>query len=264
MARGPGERLAAALVTVLAAAACSGSDGGGPAADAAPATTAGASTTTAVTACDPARPAPSGRERRTTVHDGIEREYTLSIPASYDGATPAPLLLNLHGFGGTADAQDERTGLPEAGGARGYVVVTPQGLPISIPSGIPGAGDAARFEGIPFWNFFGSGEVDFGGAVLPGGVDPSELGADDVGFLSGLLDELEEELCVDPDRFYSTGMSNGAGMTTTLGCELGERLAAIAPVSGVNLTGRCPGDAPVSVLAVHGDADPAVVYEGAA
>jgi polyhydroxybutyrate depolymerase len=57
-------------------------------------------------------------------------------------------------------------------------------------------------------------------------------------------------------------MSNGAGMATTLGCALGDRFAAIAPVSGVNLTGNCPGRGAMSVLAVHGDADDTVLYNG--
>jgi polyhydroxybutyrate depolymerase len=83
-----------------------------------------------------------------------------------------------------------------------------------------------------------------------------------VGFIDRLLDTMLDEYCVDSGRVFATGMSNGAGMSTTLGCELGDRFAAIAPVAGVNLSGACPGDDPVSVLAIHGDADAIAGYGG--
>jgi polyhydroxybutyrate depolymerase len=196
--------------------------------------------------------------------DGLERRYQLTIPPRYDGRRPAPLVFNLHGFGGTGEAQDAVTDMPKQAAARGYVVVSPDGGPLKVPLGIvPGAESAGSFEGRPFWNIFSPGTVDFG---PPNGrnlnIDSSLVGADDVHFVTQLLDTLEQELCIDRHRVYATGMSNGAGMATTLGCELGKRFAAIAPVSGVNLTGNCPGRGTVSVLAVHGDADDTVLYNG--
>ena len=41
--------------------------------------------------------------------------------------------------------------------------------------------------------------------------------ADDVGFVAALLDKVEADLCVDPNRVYLTGMSNGAMMVR---CEM--------------------------------------------
>jgi polyhydroxybutyrate depolymerase len=143
---------------------------------------------------------------------------------------------------------------------RGYIVVTPQGAALEVPDGAPAAARTAGFEGLAFWNFFGSdpGQVTVNGATIP----LADLGTDDVAFIDTLLDTVSDEYCVDAGRVYSTGMSNGAGMSTTLGCELGDRFAAIAPVAGVNLSGACPSDDPVSVLAVHGDADPIAGYTG--
>ena len=110
------------------------------------------------------------------------------------------------------------------------VVVTPQGAPLSVPADAAGVSGSAGFEGGSFWNW--------------------------------LLGTILDEYCVDSGRVFATGMSNGAGMSTTLGCELGGRFAAIAPVAGVNLSGACPGDDPVSVLAIHGDADAIATYGG--
>ncbi len=214
--------------------------------------------------CTPARKANPGTVQQTLPYGGLERPYELTIPKRYDGRRPAPLVINLHGFRGTGQIQNRDTDMPAIAGNRGYVVVAPDGGPLKIPLNIvPGAENAGQFEGMPFWNIFSPGVVDFGpphGQNL--GIDSSSVGADDVGFVSQLLDTLSGTLCLDAARLYVTGMSNGAGMATTLGCHLSDRLAAIAPVSGVNLTGTCPGDTPIAVLAVHGDADDTAAYGG--
>ena len=214
--------------------------------------------------CTPARRASPGTVEATLPFGGLDRRYQLTIPTRYDGRAPTPLVINLHGFGGTGQAQNADTDMPALAGQRGYVVVAPDGGPLRVPLNlVPGAQSARQYEGQPFWNIFAPGPVDFGpphGQNL--GIDSSAVGADDVGFITQLLDTLSSQLCLDANRVYAAGMSNGAGMATTLGCELGDRLAAIAPVSGVNLTGKCPGSAPISVLAIHGAADDTVPYGG--
>ena len=215
-------------------------------------------------ACTPARRATPGTVQATLPFGGLDRRYLLTVPPGYNGRSPAPLVINLHGFGGTGQSQNATTDMPALAGARGYVVVAPDGGPLRVPLVlVPGAQGASQFEGQPFWNVFEPGIVDFGpphGQNL--GIDASAIGADDVGFVTQLIDTLSQQLCIDANRVYAAGMSNGAGMATTLGCELANRLAAIVPVSGVNLTGRCLGHAPVSVLAIHGAADTTVAYGG--
>lgn len=249
-------RAARALVGVLVLVSVVGVAGAGPS-HAGP-------TGSGAQSCTPRRAAESGTTDRTVQQDGLERRYQLTIPQGYTGRKAAPLVVNLHGFGGTGASQDTLTDMPKLAADRGYVVVSPDGGPLKVPIGlVPGAEGAGEFEGRPFWNIFGQGTVDFGpprGQNL--NVDSSLIGADDVSFITKLLETLERELCIDMRRVYATGMSNGAGMATTLACALGRRLAAIAPVAGVNLTGKCPGRIPTSVLAVHGDADDTVLYDG--
>src|SRR5262249_1939946 len=74
--------------------------------------------------CD--RPAAAGITTRHLTVDGVDREYRLSIPTSYGGSTRAPLLFDFHGLGSNMDQQAVYSGLEEGGGARGYVVITPQ------------------------------------------------------------------------------------------------------------------------------------------
>jgi polyhydroxybutyrate depolymerase len=56
--------------------------------------------------------------------------------------------------------------------------------------------------------------------------------ADDIGFFSAMIDYVEARYSADPDRIYCTGFSNGASMTFSVGLNLANRVAAIAPVSG--------------------------------
>jgi polyhydroxybutyrate depolymerase len=52
-------------------------------------------------------------------------------------------------------------------------------------------------------------------------------------------------------------------MTSLLGCTLGFRLAAIAPVSGLRFSEQCmTAGRPVPVLTFHGLADPQNTYDG--
>jgi polyhydroxybutyrate depolymerase len=87
-------------------------------------------------------------------------------------------------------------------------------------------------------------------------------GVDDVAFTRGMLDRLEADLCVDPRRVFATGMSNGGFMSHRLACEMSDRIAAVAPVSGVNTLATCTPTRAVSVLDFHGTADPTVPYAG--
>jgi polyhydroxybutyrate depolymerase len=92
-------------------------------------------------------------------------------------------------------------------------------------------------------------------------ADPSQ--PHDVAFVARLLRVLNRTTCMDPSRVYATGVSNGGGFTARLGCELSSRFAAIAPVAGgYRSLSDCRPDRPVSVLEIHGTADPVVPYDG--
>jgi polyhydroxybutyrate depolymerase len=85
---------------------------------------------------------------------------------------------------------------------------------------------------------------------------------DDVGFISLLIDELETNFNIDPDRVYVTGHSNGAQMAFRLACELSDRIAAIAPAGATGVFDSCAPSRPVPVIYFFGTADPCVPYGG--
>ncbi|MGW0809914.1 alpha/beta hydrolase family esterase [Nonomuraea sp. NPDC002799] len=155
---------------------------------------------------------------------GLRRRYLLSVP---DGKGPHPVLLNLHGLGSSAAQQAAYSRLPEIGSGRGYIVATPQAAEDRMGWTLPGTG-----------------------------------GPDDTGFLGALLDRLQQGLCVDPRRQFAAGMSYGAAMAAALVCSLQGRLAGAAAVAGLNIVRPCPGAAPATIIAFHGDADRIVPYQG--
>jgi polyhydroxybutyrate depolymerase len=167
--------------------------------------------------------------------DGLTRTYLLHVPLSYDGMTPTPLVIVLHGYTGTAAGIEASTKFTAKSDKEGFIVVYPEGL-------------SRR------WN------VGFGAL---------EFSTDDVGFINELINRLEQKYNIDPNRIYVAGFSNGAMMADLLGAELSERIAAIAPVAGsigavMNNILECIPEPlqPVSVIVFHGTADTSVPYEG--
>lgn len=242
------------LLAVVLMAACGGSNKSSPTATAVPATNAApvstpTSTATAVPSPTAApsptqlasasrqsgcgNPLPSGvtpgkTSVRTIVSGAVERSYRLHVPAGGSNAKPLALVLNFHGLGSSALEQELYSGLVPVSDREGFVLVSPDG------------------QGAPrSWASF---------AQIPTGVD-------DVQFTRDLLDALTGDLCIDASRVFATGMSNGAFMSSRLGCVLSDRIAAVAPVSGIYypLLDRC--GAPTPLLAIHGTADDVVPFE---
>lgn len=181
--------------------------------------------------CNPTRPHASGAFDRTIDSGSLTREYVLHIPTSYDGTAAVPLLFNLHAFASNPPLQDVWSEWPLKGEEEGFIVVTPKGTPES--------GGVALH-----WN----------ASQLPA-PEP-----DDVAFLSELLTELESQLCVDASRVYSSGLSNGAFMSSQLACSIPDRIAAIGPVAGASFFNDC-SSVPVPIIAFHGTDDPVVSFE---
>ena len=195
-----------------------------------PAPTLAASTPTASTAanCGPARPHEAGNTDGTIVSGGRERTYILSVPVSYDGSVAVPLVLNLHGASSSATQQAIYSRLQAQAEERGFIAVAPNATPDNT-------GDQA-------WRF------------LPG--DDT-----DTGFFTDLLNTLEEELCIDPARVYSIGISSGSAMSARLACALPDRIAAVGLVAAIAYFPGCAAD-PTPIIAFHGTADLAVPFEG--
>ena len=149
-----------------------------------------------------------------------------------------PLLLYLHGLGGSGNEALTNPELRALAGRHRMVLIAPDG-------------NFDR-EGRRFWNA-GGACCNFDGKAV-----------NDVARLEALLFHWTQRPEIDPARVYVVGFSNGGFMAHRLACFMDDRLAAIVSIGGA---GRAPEEAcaPVSTIAVleiHGDADPIVRYGG--
>ena len=155
-------------------------------------------------------------------------------PESEDGQR-LPLVLAFHGSAQNAGIMEEMTGLSDLSEEEGFLVAYPSG-----------SGPAGALS----WNT---------GHCCSFAL---ERGADDIGFVHALLDELIATYPVDPSRIYLTGFSNGGMLAYKLAVEMPERIAGIAVVAGAMYPSQAAPTSPVPVLAIHGTADQIVPYEG--
>ncbi len=172
------------------------------------------------------------------IYQGITRDFILHLPPGYNGTEELPLVMVLHGGGGTALNTIGFTEMDLVADTAGFIAVFPQG-------------GAMRNSGYSW----ADGR----------GTPADEMGIDDVGFISALIDTLQESYAIDEQSIYATGFSNGGFMCQRLACELSDRLAAVASggsTMDVNLRASCMPGKPVPMLIMHGDADPFVPYNG--
>ncbi|MBX3067235.1 MAG: hypothetical protein KF844_01125 [Cryobacterium sp.] len=180
---------------------------------------------------------PVGSHSYSMLWDGQERTYRVFVPRNLPES--APLVVMLHGGGGSGEQAEKSYGWDRLAQSQGFVVAYPDGLG----------------EVIPAWNVDG-----------PNGSDPNccgqsgRTGVDDVGFVSQVVKTIQSKLSIDPNRIYAAGMSNGAILSYTLACET-DIFAAIGPTSGTMLT-SCDNPSPVSVIHIHGLQDTNIPFDG--
>lgn len=165
--------------------------------------------------------------------DGLQRDYTLYLPTNYQAGQAYPLVFNLHGYGSNASQQASMTEFNQIADTADFIVVYPEGTQ-----------NASLKQ---YWN------AAYGTTI------------DDVGFINALLDTMIANYNIQQNRVYSTGISNGAMMSSTLACELDDRFAAIAGVAGtMSLTqyNNCPATDKMPVMLIHGTSDLVVPYAG--
>ena len=140
-------------------------------------------------------------------HDGLNREYVLHVPDLYSGDDSVPLVFSLHGGSGTATGQRYLSEMDQVADSAGFIVAYPQG---------------SFVNGYSYWN-----------SMIA--TEGSKGTADDVGFISILIDEISSNYNIDLSKVYACGYSNGGDMAISLACYLSDKISAVAPVSGLSL-----------------------------
>lgn len=214
---------------VAGAATASASGTGG-----APAAQSGAGADAVATVSCPTSSLKAGDTPRTVMVGGTARKFILHVPASYAADQPAPLVVDLHPLGQTADFQRGNSGYRELSEEEGFIVAWPQGIQ-------------------NVWN------------VGPCCTESREV--DDVGFAKALVTDVSSQVCVDPKRVYADGYSMGGGMAHYLACHAADVFAAVAP-SAFDLLEEnspdCKPSRPITEITFRGTSDLIAPYRGGA
>lgn len=173
-----------------------------------------------------------GDSRENIMVGSEAREYILHVPASYDGKTPMPLVIDWHPLFGSASNWRGSSGYAEIGDREGFVTLYPNGI------------DNA-------WNI--------------GKCCTQSRDVDDLGFAKALVERMRSEACIDMKRVYATGVSMGGGMSHFLACNAADVFAAVAPAAFDLLDEDeepCKPARPITVISQRGTADMIVPYQG--
>ncbi len=177
----------------------------------------------------------AGDVKKKITVDGEDREYYVHVPTGYDGSSPVPLVLALHGGGGKATKMDKLTGFGKVSDAEGFIVVYPQGKNKR-------------------WN---------DGRKIKRLIKKKDM--NDIRFLGDVVKKMKTDYNIDETRIYSTGISNGGFMSYRLASENPDTYAAVAGVASQvteNLRDEHPPTTAIPVMMILGDKDPLVPYGG--
>ncbi len=179
-------------------------------------------------------------KRKTIKHNGIEREYLIYVPKTYSPDKKVPLLFSFHGLEGDMYLNFHYTHFDKIADRENFIVVYPQGTKEVLST--------IGKSPVTHWNV---------------GEFTKDSHAKDVEFFSILLDEIEKDYSIDASRIYCAGMSNGGFFVFELACQVGEKIAAVASVTGVMTEDtyiNCKLNKPMPILQIHGVNDYIIDY----
>lgn len=214
----------------------------------------GAMTGSALAGCG--QPMPPGRHAISFDVDGVARSGVYFVPTSYTGKVKVPVVFDFHGSNSNPDGQLNRSSWDKVAEKNGFIVVALQGS-------LSGKAGGTYGWNVPF--------VQISQTVLPG----AQGGQDEIAFIDDAVDEVKEDFCVDPTRFYASGYSGGGRMLSAYLCSGQDDFVAAGFVHSlragrpVEADGKwapdqsnCAPARPVSIVAFAGMKDSQNPYAG--
>ena len=182
-------------------------------------------------------PPPDKPSEQTTINltvDGRARNFIIYLPIGYNNAGKMPMIFSIHGGNGTAAGQIKLANFLPIADRDKVVLVFPSGIDKNWNDGRP--------------------------------TTPNQQGINDVSFFNQMCDYIIANYPVNGARIYATGISNGGFMSSRLGCELSNRIAAIAvdaaTMEATTIAPSCNPGRPVPAIYIHGTTDPLVPFVG--
>jgi len=166
-----------------------------------------------------------------------DRPFDVVVPTAYDGSTPMPLVVLLHGLGITGAMQENFFRFQDLADSRGFLMVSPDGT--------------RNADGSPFWN-------------ATDACCGSDASVDDSSYLAAVIERVQADYVVDAQRVFLIGYSNGGFMSYRMACDHAEVIAAIVSINAASFLDRaqCTPADPVSVVEIHGTDDETIAYGG--
>ncbi|PPK71316.1 PHB depolymerase family esterase [Actinokineospora auranticolor] len=160
---------------------------------------------------------------------GLTREYLIHLPTTYQPGHQKPLILAFHGRKSDSAEIEAYSKIDDLDAIAVY------------PRGLPDQDNERAWQGPLYAAPF-----------------------DDVQFVADLLDHLQQTLCVQPDRIFAAGKSNGGGFVALLACRLPLRIAAFGIVAGAFYPGTRSDcvEQRAPIVEFHGDDDQVIKYNG--
>ncbi len=224
----------------------------------------------------PAAQAQPDKEETLTVED-VTRSFLVHLPAGYDPQKKYPIVLVIHDRDNDAADMSRISHFDITADQVGAIVIYPNAVHERwLPGGNTGSGNSGGYNGRQRSGGMGGGGGVFGGGrqrgggSYPGGSGSQRSAAqttNELAYFNALLDQVETEYPVDSARIYATGFSEGAQMDFQLGCNLANRIAAIATVGATLPKSEAEicsnwNSRPVALLMINGTADPVNPYKG--
>ena len=177
---------------------------------------------------------PSEQKTVNLTVDGNARSFIVYLPTGYNNAGKMPLIFAIHGGSGTPEGMINIANFKTIADRDKVVLVYPAGIQNNWNDGRP--------------------------------TTPNQLGINDVSFFNQMCDYMINNYSVDGTKIYATGISNGGFMSSRLGCELSNRIAAIAvdaaTIEATTIAPNCNPGRPVPAIYIHGTTDPLVPFTG--
>lgn len=174
-------------------------------------------------------PYDAGVSEHTVTVDGKSRTYLVAAPESRVLSGRLPVVYLFHGLGSTAADVIDYTNLATLADERQFLVVAPS------------AQGKDR-------------EWDVAGIAKGEGKDAT--------FIDDVAQQVASQDCVDADRQFAVGLSNGSGVSIALACHGTDYLKAYAGVATTFFSDACKKSPPASIIYFHGTGDDIVPFDG--
>lgn len=190
------------------------------------------------TGCFQTLPSEHGRDLIDYKLHSVGWNWTVHTYVPKGGRTTKPLVIVLHGAGGSGDRYLTGNNWIHEADAGDFIAIAPDGLPARPRFN-------ANFMSNPrVWN---SGQLKSGSARAL---------VDDVQFIADLIEDAKKRFPVNPKYVFMTGHSNGTGMTFKFASSHPEMLTAIGPALGQCYDADRPLSKGLPTLYMLGSEDP--------